>query len=149
MTSEDDKVEGTEAHGGGASHGKGAAASGTEDGSASESRDAQGAEIDAAEIDRRRAALEDLLGMLRPAVQIDGGDIELVEADYANGVVEVELQGACGSCAISGMTLTDGVERILKEQLDWVTEVVGGVDEDIDALESAALGRGAYVPKYY
>lgn len=100
-------------------------------------------------IAERRQALLDIIEMLRPAVQIDGGDLELVEADYVNGVVEVELQGACGSCAVSGMTLTGGVERILKERLDWVTEVVGGVDEDIDQFESAALGRGAYVPKYY
>lgn len=100
-------------------------------------------------IEERRIALVDVIDMLRPAVQIDGGDLELVEADYVNGVVEVELQGACGSCAVSSVTLTAGVERILKERLDWVTEVIGGVDEEIDELESAALGRGAYVPKYY
>jgi Fe-S cluster biogenesis protein NfuA len=97
----------------------------------------------------RTEALADIISMLRPAVQMDGGDLELVEADYINGVIEVELQGACGSCAVSGATLTDGVERILKERLDWVTEVVGGVNEEIDELESAAMGRGAYVPKYY
>jgi Fe-S cluster biogenesis protein NfuA len=97
----------------------------------------------------RKAELEDVLAMMRPAVQIDGGDLRLVEADYEAGVVEVELQGACGSCAISGTTLTGGVERILKERLEWVTEVIGGVDDDIDQFESAALGRGAYVPKYY
>ncbi len=101
------------------------------------------------EIESRRQALVDIIEMLRPAVQMDGGDLELVEADYVNGIVEVELQGACGSCAVSSSTLTGGVERILKERLSWVTEVVGGVDEEIDQLESAALGRGAYVPKYY
>jgi len=100
-------------------------------------------------IEGRRQALVDIIEMLRPAVQMDGGDLELVEADYVNGIVEVELQGACGSCAVSSSTLTGGVERILKERLDWVTEVVGGVDDEIDQLESAALGRGAYVPKYY
>src|SRR5487761_1973148 len=99
-------------------------------------------------IEGRRQALVDIIDMLRPAVQIDGGDLELIEADYVNGIVEVELQGACGSCAVSSSTLTGGVERILKERLAWVTEVVGGVDEEIDQYESAALGRGAYVPKY-
>ena len=108
-----------------------------------------GHEVTEDEIARRRVALLEIIDMLRPAVQIDGGDLELVEADYVNGIVEVELQGACGSCAVSSVTLTGGVERILKERLDWVTEVVGGVDEDIDQFESAALGRGAYVPKYY
>jgi len=100
-------------------------------------------------IEGRRLALVDIIEMLRPAVQMDGGDLELIEADYVNGIVEVELQGACGSCAVSSSTLTGGVERILKERLEWVTEVVGGVNEEIDQLESAALGRGAYVPKYY
>ncbi len=107
------------------------------------------AQLSEEEIDGRRQALIDIIEMLRPAVQMDGGDLELIEADYVNGIVEVELQGACGSCAVSSSTLTGGVERILKERLDWVTEVVGGVDEEIDQLESAALGRGAYVPKYY
>ena len=106
-------------------------------------------ELSEEEIESRRQALIDIIEMLRPAVQMDGGDLELVEADYVNGIVEVELQGACGSCAVSSSTLTGGVERILKERLAWVTEVVGGVDEEIDQLESAALGRGAYVPKYY
>jgi Fe-S cluster biogenesis protein NfuA len=106
-------------------------------------------EVSQSVIDSRRAELEEVLEMMRPAVQIDGGDLHLVEADYEAGVVEVELQGACGSCAISGVTLTGGVERILKERLEWVTEVIGGVEEDVDQLESAAMGRGAYVPKYY
>lgn len=106
-------------------------------------------ELSEEEIESRRRALLDIIEMLRPAVQIDGGDLELIEADYVNGIVEVELQGACGSCAVSSSTLTGGVERILKERLAWVTEVVGGVDEEIDQYESAALGRGAYVPKYY
>ena len=100
-------------------------------------------------IAQRTEALNEVIEMLRPAVQIDGGDLEVVDVDYHNGIIEVQLQGACGSCAVSGATLTDGVERILKERLDWVTEIIGGVSEEIDPLESAALGRGAYVPKYY
>ena len=106
-------------------------------------------DIDAAELERRKLALEEMLDLMRPAVQMDGGDLALVDADYAAGVVEVELQGACGSCAISATTLQGGVERLLKERLDWVTEVVGGVDDSVDPFESAAMGRGAYVPRYY
>jgi Fe-S cluster biogenesis protein NfuA len=105
--------------------------------------------LDEAEIAARTSALAELLEMMRPAVQMDGGDLHLVAADYVNGVVEVELQGACGSCAIAGDTLSGGVERLLRERLDWVTEVRGGVDETVDPYESAAAGRGAYVPKYY
>lgn len=101
--------------------------------------------LDEEERARRRAALDELLELMRPAVQADGGDLVLVDLDVESGVVEVELQGACGSCAISGATLQGGVERLLKQRLDWVTEVRGGVDESIDFLESVSLGRGAYV----
>lgn len=101
------------------------------------------------ELEGRRVALDELMAMMRPAVQMDGGDLAVVDVDYSTGVVEVELQGACGSCAISATTLQGGVERLLRERLDWVTEVRGGVDESVDPLESAAMGRGAYVPRYY
>jgi len=87
--------------------------------------------------------------LMSEAVQQDGGDLVLSGVDYEQGIVEVELQGACGSCAISSMTLRSGVERMLKERLSWVREVRGEVDESLDYHESASLGRGAYVPKYY
>jgi Fe-S cluster biogenesis protein NfuA len=96
----------------------------------------------------RLAQLTDLIEMVRPIIQQDGGDLVLVRADVASGVVELQLQGACSSCAISSTTLQAGVERILKDRLDWVTEVSGGVDEDMDWEQSAAMGRGAYVPKW-
>lgn len=95
----------------------------------------------------RLADLVDLIEMLRPAVQSDGGDLALRSADVESGVVEVTLQGSCSSCAISSTTLQAGVNRILKDRLPWVTEVLGGVEE-MDFDESAALGRGGYVPKY-
>ena len=104
--------------------------------------------IDDAERDRRKEALDDLVELMRPAVQADGGDIALVEVDYDAGVVELQLQGACGSCAISAVTLQGGVERLLKERLAWVTEVKGGVDDSLDPFESAAMGRGGYIPRW-
>jgi Fe-S cluster biogenesis protein NfuA len=104
--------------------------------------------IDDAERDRRRAELDELLDLMRPAVQADGGDLAVVEVDYDAGVVEVQLQGACGSCAISAVTLQGGVERLLKERLAWITEVKGGVDDSVDPFESAAMGRGGYVPRW-
>jgi Fe-S cluster biogenesis protein NfuA len=96
---------------------------------------------------KRREELDALVGLMRPAVQTDGGDLEVVDADVESGVIEVMLQGSCSSCAISATTLQAGVERILRDRLPWVTEVRGGVDESIDLEESQALGRGAYVPK--
>jgi Fe-S cluster biogenesis protein NfuA len=96
----------------------------------------------------RLDALTGLIDMMRPAVQSDGGDLILVSADVETGVVEVMLQGSCSSCAISTTTLQAGVERILRDRLPWVTEVKGGVDDSMDYAESAAMGRGGYVPKY-
>lgn len=101
-----------------------------------------------AELQKREADLNDLLDLMRPSVQADGGDLALVSADYRAGVVEVELRGACSSCAISSATLQGGVERILTQRLDWVTEIRGGIDESADPFESASLGQGAYVPKW-
>jgi Fe-S cluster biogenesis protein NfuA len=95
----------------------------------------------------RLRQLQDLIDLMRPAVQADGGDLVLVAADVEAGTVEVQLQGACSSCAISSATLQGGVERILKDRLPWITEVSGGVTEDVDFYESAALGQGGYVPR--
>lgn len=101
------------------------------------------------ELERRKSGLSELIEIMRPAVQMDGGDLEVIDVDYEAGIVEVQLQGACGSCAISSSTLQGGVERLLTERLNWITEVRGGVDESVDPFESASLGRGAYVPRYY
>ena len=97
---------------------------------------------------QRSRDLNELIELMRPAVQSDGGDLALVSFDVEAGTVEVQLQGACSSCAISSATLQGGVERILRDRLPWVTEVVGGVDEDADPFESATLGRGGYVPRW-
>ena len=94
----------------------------------------------------RLEKLQGIMDLMRPAVQADGGDLVLVRADVETGVVEVQLQGACSSCAISSATLSGGVDRILRERLDWVTEVLGGVDDSLSLDESAALGAGGYVP---
>jgi Fe-S cluster biogenesis protein NfuA len=97
---------------------------------------------------RRLADLTELIDLMRPAVQSDGGDLVLVSADVEAGTVEVQLQGSCSSCAVSSTTLQAGVERILTERLDWITEVYGGVDEDIDWETSASMGRGGYTPAW-
>ena len=103
--------------------------------------------VDAAERDRRTAALNALLDLMKPAVQADGGDLVLTDLDVERGIVEVQLRGACGSCAISGATLQGGVERLLRQRLDWVTEVRGSVDDSMEFSESVSLGRGGYVPR--
>ncbi|MDA8386794.1 MAG: NifU family protein [Actinomycetota bacterium] len=97
----------------------------------------------------RYQEVADLVEMIRPAVQSDGGDLRLVGVDAEQGIVEVELQGSCSSCAISSVTLQAGIERIIKGRLQWVTEVRGGIDESMDFEESFAMGRGGYVPRGY
>jgi Fe-S cluster biogenesis protein NfuA len=66
-----------------------------------------------------QAALE----LVRPALQADGGDVELVDVTD-DGVVSVKLKWACGSCPMSTMTLKMGIERTLKEKVPGVKEVV-------------------------
>ena len=65
-----------------------------------------------------------VLDTIRPMIQGDGGDIELVGVD-ADGVVQVRLLGACSGCPSASMTLAMGVERNLKSQIPEVTRVVG------------------------
>lgn len=64
-----------------------------------------------------------VLDLIRPSLQADGGDVKLIEV-LEEGVVIVELQGACKGCPMSQLTLANGVERILKERVPGVTQVV-------------------------
>jgi Fe-S cluster biogenesis protein NfuA len=66
--------------------------------------------------------VEAALAKIRPALQADGGDVELVAVE--NGVVKVSLRGACAGCPIASMTLKQGIERVLKEEIPEVKEVV-------------------------
>jgi Fe-S cluster biogenesis protein NfuA len=64
----------------------------------------------------------DVLDKLRPFLQRDGGDVELV--DVEDGIVKLRLMGACGSCPSSTITLKAGIERALLEEVEGVQEVV-------------------------
>lgn len=70
-----------------------------------------------------RQRVQTVLDLIRPAVQADGGDIELVDVDGA-GVVSIRFHGACHGCPSSTMTLQYGLERNLKEKVPEVTQVV-------------------------
>ncbi|MBL7118882.1 NifU family protein [Candidatus Bathyarchaeota archaeon] len=65
--------------------------------------------------------VEKALEELRPHLQADGGDVEMV--DYKDGIVKVRLKGACAGCPMSQMTLRWGVERFLKEKIPEVKKV--------------------------
>jgi len=67
--------------------------------------------------------VENVLNEIRPLLQADGGDLELIEVT-GDGVLKVRLQGACGSCPFSQMTLKMGVEQVLKRKVPQVKEVV-------------------------
>lgn len=67
--------------------------------------------------------VQEALNLVRPALQADGGDVELVDVND-QGVVSVRLKGACGSCPMSTMTLKMGIERTLKEKVPGVKSVV-------------------------
>ena len=78
------------------------------------------------------AQLLDAIEAIRPALQVDGGDIRVIEIDEDAGRVDVELLGACGGCPMSTMTLKAGIERILKDRVDGITEVrAKGIDFDV------------------
>lgn len=67
--------------------------------------------------------VEAALGKVRPALQADGGDVELVEVT-PDGIVKVRLKGACGGCPMSQMTLRMGIEKTLKKEVPEVKKVV-------------------------
>ena len=66
--------------------------------------------------------VEEVLGKVRPVLERDGGNVELVEV--TDGIVKVKLVGACAGCPMSTMTLKSGIERILKQEIPEVKEVV-------------------------
>ncbi len=69
-----------------------------------------------------REKVEDALNRVRPSLQADGGDIELIDVTD-NGVVKVKLTGACSGCPMSTMTLKMGVEKILKQNVPEIIKV--------------------------
>jgi Fe-S cluster biogenesis protein NfuA len=66
--------------------------------------------------------VEEILKRIRPNLQADGGDVEII--DVSDGIVSVKLTGACAGCPMSTMTLKNGIERLLKEELPEIKEVV-------------------------
>ena len=76
-----------------------------------------------------RDKVEATIEVIRPALQADGGDIVLHAVHEDTGVVEVELVGACVGCPASTQTLKAGIERIMRDRVDGVTEVINIAEE--------------------
>jgi Fe-S cluster biogenesis protein NfuA len=85
--------------------------------------------------------LNEALDYIRPAVQADGGDLVLLGAD--EGQVSLQMVGACGGCPLSMMTLKAGIERILKDRVPGVREVIASADAPALAEDG---GIGISVP---
>jgi len=69
-----------------------------------------------------KGKVEEVINQIRPTLVADGGNVELISVN--DGVVKVKLVGACGSCPMSTLTLKMGIERLLKEKVPGVKEVV-------------------------
>lgn len=72
-----------------------------------------------------REKVEAALEKVKPMLKADGGDVELVDVSD-DGIVKVKLTGACGCCPMSQMTLKSGIEKVIKEAVPEVKEVVAG-----------------------
>jgi Fe-S cluster biogenesis protein NfuA len=97
--------------------------------------------------EQKLSDLEYVIRKLSEALSVDGGSLRLVSADIPKATVTVSLSGACESCAISTITISEGIERIIKQRLPWVKKVVGEIANELDFFESIKMGKGAYVPK--
>jgi len=74
------------------------------------------------EFNMLKEKVQQALNKVRPSLQADGGDVQLVDVDE-NGLVKVKLTGACGGCPMSQMTLKMGIEKVLKQNVPEVTRV--------------------------
>jgi Fe-S cluster biogenesis protein NfuA len=73
-------------------------------------------------VNRMKEAVQAVIDQIRPMLQRDGGDVELVDVEEG-GVVKVRLQGACKGCPMSQMTLKNGIEKFMKQQIPEVDRV--------------------------
>jgi len=78
-----------------------------------------------------RTQVEETIEVIRPALQADGGDIILRDVDEGTGIITVTLIGACGTCPASSQTLKAGIERIMRDRIDGVTEVINVIPDEL------------------
>lgn len=75
-----------------------------------------------------KVRVQEVLDIVRPNLQADGGDVELI--DVVDGVVKVRLQGACHGCPMAAMTLQMGIEKTIKAKIPEITSVVNVSDDE-------------------
>ena len=71
-----------------------------------------------------RNKVKKIIDQIRPNIQLDGGDIELVDVDEKNGIVKIKFQGACVGCPMASITLHAGIAQTLKNQIPTIKEVI-------------------------
>ena len=77
----------------------------------------------AANADTLRSRVEEAINLIRPAIQQDGGDVELIDVS-ADGIVKIRFHGACCGCPSANMTLYGGIRRVVVEKVPEVREVI-------------------------
>lgn len=86
-----------------------------------------------------RGMLDYVMERIRPQLQADGGDVEVTEVDDEKGTVYVALQGACVGCPMSSLTISQGIERVLKEHVPGVERVLPDLSGQEFASESVRV----------
>lgn len=79
-----------------------------------------------------RGMLDYVMERIRPQLQADGGDVEVTEIDDEKGIVYVALQGACVGCPMSSLTISQGIERVLKEHVPGVERVLPDLSDQVE-----------------
>ena len=79
-----------------------------------------------------RGMLDYVMERIRPQLQADGGDVEVTEIDDEMGIVYVALQGACVGCPMSSLTISQGIERVLKEHVPGVERVLPDLSDQVE-----------------
>lgn len=88
-----------------------------------------------------RPKVEEVIEVVRPIIQADNGDVVLHDVDEETGLVTVELTGACVTCPASSQTLKAGLERIMKDRVPGITEVIniGEMLDDLPPVRETAV----------
>ncbi len=71
----------------------------------------------------KKEEVKKILDQIRPSLQADGGDVDLVDVDEKSGIVKVKLQGACSHCPMSSLTLKEGIGRVLKAKVEGFKDI--------------------------
>lgn len=94
------------------------------------------------QIGQRQAEFERLISLIRPLIEADNGELHVMGVNYNSGEIRLALAGSCSSCAISTVTMVEGLGRIIPDRLPWVTKI------ETNLLDGSEIeGTGNWVAK--